>query len=101
MMRLPVVVLLPDSGQGLLPAQDSGMMPGPCWGFLPDSGQGLLPGLESVMLPAPDSGMRHELHSELLPERGLGAKWSKAGAESSYLQMWNLEMTGAPSGAPW
>ena len=93
MMRLPVVVLLPDSGQGLLPAQDSGMMPG----------------VGSGMLPAPDSGMRHELCSGMWPgpcsgllaERGLGAKWSKAGAESSYLQMWNLEMTGAPSGAPW
>lgn len=77
MMRVPVVVLLPDSGQGLLPAQDSGIMPG--------LGSGMWPGL----------------CSGLLPERGLGAKWSKAGAESSYLQLWNLEMTGAPSGAPW
>ena len=61
MMRLPVVVLLPDLGQGLLPAPDSGMRhelclgmwPGPCSGFLPDSGQVMLPGVGSGLLPGP------------------------------------------------
>ena len=55
----------------------------PVVGMLTDSGHGMLPGVGSGMLLVPDFGMRHELCSGLLPERRLGARWSKARAESS------------------